>query len=84
MEGEKLLGLGLKFTSLNLPSPQPQLQSAVTVATAVTTTTTALDSGTIASTDCNATSTTPISSVSSSEKPKEVTTVKSKEISNGV
>jgi len=69
--------------------PEPAKSAATTTAagtaaTAVTTTTTALDLGTTASADCNATPTTPTSSVSASEKPKEVTTVKSKEISNSV
>jgi len=58
--------------------------TAVTATTAVTTTTTAVDSGTTTSTDCNATPTAPTGSVSASERPKEVTTVKSKEISNGL
>jgi len=58
--------------------------TAVTATTAVTTTKTAVDLGTTASTDCNATLTAPTGSVSASERPKEVTAVKSKAISNGL
>jgi len=53
--------------------PEPAKSTAtttttVTATTAVTTTTTAVDEGTTASTDCNAT---PTGSVSASERPKK-------------